>query len=289
LARAAGAQLGSTMKNIGKATANTVLNQPAAPAALPAPSVSPGMQIPKQKSKVAASPFNDDQRELDQYAKEEYNRDPDDINEESGAVIAHGYAYNRQDQRVAWTQEFASEDEAKEWARRRNATVLSIVPKPVNENNPAAAWPEFGKEQGLLESAAEVAIRKKNKETVMKSKTKHDVSEDIAKEDIITKLKQKLGDYLKDVKSEILKDPSLKDKVDAADIDRLGPSVKSITTDDGHEIRIHGNEDDGFRISIKNREGSTKFKNIDEATLACEMYCSRRRANLQNQDYMDEA
>jgi hypothetical protein len=283
LARAAGAQLGRTMKNVGKATATTVLNQPAKSAALPAPSVSPSMQIPKQKSRVSAeqdkelgeagkslrknynpdgktfkgdknkmptydpddammqgdydqldtvsaadtddeiakaehrmdlphlkqliksqlkildktereilnylywhdqplvqiaktlgmepilvhriknkalkkllyspdlyniakdrftypyarindmdeslSPFNDDHSELDQFVKEEFNRDPDDINEESGAVVAHGYAYNRQDQRVAWTREFASEAEAKEWARRRNATVLSIVPK----------------------------------------------------------------------------------------------------------------------------------------------------------------
>ena len=45
------------------------------------------------------------------------------------AVVAHGYSYNQQDQRVAWTKEFASEAEAKEWARRRNATLLSIVPK----------------------------------------------------------------------------------------------------------------------------------------------------------------
>ena len=139
LARAAGAQIGRTMKNVGKATADTILNQPArdmgriepttAPAALPAPSVSPSMQIPKQKSRVDASPFNDDHSELDQFVKEEFNRHPDDINEESGAVVAHGYAYNRQDQRVAWTREFASEAAAKEWARRRNATVLSIVPK----------------------------------------------------------------------------------------------------------------------------------------------------------------
>lgn len=129
LVRAAGAQLGRTMKNIGRDTANTVLNQPAKSAALPAPSVSPSMQIPKQKSRVDASPFNDDHSELDQFVKEEFNRHPDDINEESGAVVAHGYAYNRQDQRVAWTREFASEAEATEWARRRNATVLSIVPK----------------------------------------------------------------------------------------------------------------------------------------------------------------
>jgi hypothetical protein len=47
----------------------------------------------------------------------------------SSPVTAHGYRYNQQDQRIAWTEEFASEAAAKEWARRRNATVLSIIPK----------------------------------------------------------------------------------------------------------------------------------------------------------------
>jgi hypothetical protein len=105
------------------------------------------MQIPKQKTQVAASPFSADHREIDQFVKEEFNRKinkPNRLNESAGAVTAHGYAYNQQDQRVAWTKEFASEAAAKEWARRRNATVLSIVPKTVNENNPAADWPDFG-------------------------------------------------------------------------------------------------------------------------------------------------
>ena len=55
-----------------------------------------------------------------------------------GSVIAHGYMYNRQDQRVAWTKEFGSEAEAKEWARRRNATLLSVVPK--QELNEASGY-----------------------------------------------------------------------------------------------------------------------------------------------------
>jgi len=51
------------------------------------------------------------------------------VSESAQRVIAHGYEYNRRDQRIAWTKEFGSEAEAKEWARRRNATVLSIVSK----------------------------------------------------------------------------------------------------------------------------------------------------------------
>jgi hypothetical protein len=631
LARAAGTQIGRTMKNIGKATANTVLNQPArdmgriepttAPAALPAPSVSPGMQIPKQKSRVAASPFNDDHSELDQFVKEEFNRDPDDINEESGAVVAHGYAYNRQDQRVAWTREFASEAEATEWARRRNATVLSIVPKDsieegwksklagaalagaaafggggaqandqiakdtqaitqaiqsgqmkprapaageislsqihshpkwletvqamikkypknheddqramnaareaikqmiqqgnvregagtVGGNNPAAAWPDFGtaktyesqlaeakqrlaegarvdrmvrhiassekatgksnkdaeniawatvnkrgyldnknKKKHVAEAGTPADIRAKNRAVVKKiqgkeadideglksklagavlagaaalgggaavagsqspnlgidqfnqptavqtaprsgvpgfsntsgidqfmkgadlqttpkagsmhvddrswdtsgyddhiksdtkltktttpdGKVSRDsqrrissvqgpnaqgeyrvfvgqngkivssyvtktppqnwmVKEDITQEDIITKLKAKLGDYLSDLGQQIKKDPALQDKLSAKPPgDQVGPPVKTLTTDDGHEISIHGNEDDGFRISIKNKQTPSKFDSLDEAVMACEMYRAHRRRQELTADYVEEA
>ena len=113
-------------------------------------------------------------------------------------------------------------------------------------------------------------------------------ADNITKEDIITKLKARLGDYLSDISKEIKKDPDLVDKLSAkAPGDQMGPPVKTVTTDDGHEIQIHGNEDDGFRISIKNRPAKTKFKNLDEAVMACEIYCARQRNK--NSDYLDEA
>jgi hypothetical protein len=112
--------------------------------------------------------------------------------------------------------------------------------------------------------------------------------ESITKEDIISKLKARLGDYLSDISKEIKKDPDLVDKLSAkAPGDQMGPPVKTVTTDDGHEIQIHGNEDDGFRVSIKNRPAKTKFKNLDEAVMACEIYCARQRNK--NSDYLDEA
>jgi hypothetical protein len=112
--------------------------------------------------------------------------------------------------------------------------------------------------------------------------------ESITKEDIISKLKARLGDYLSDISKEIKKDPDLVDKLSAqAPGDQMGPPVKTVTTDDGKEIQIHGNEDDGFRISIKNRPAKTKFKNLDEAVMACEIYCARQRNK--NSDYLDEA
>jgi hypothetical protein len=113
-------------------------------------------------------------------------------------------------------------------------------------------------------------------------------ADNITKEDIISKLKARLGDYLSDISKEIKKDPDLIDKLAArAPGDQMGPPVKTVTTDDGKEIQIHGNEDDGFRVSIKNRPANAKFKNLDEAVMACEMYCARRRNG--QADYLDEA
>ena len=71
-----------------------------------------------------------DSTEKEQEIKKKVNEDG------SGSVTAHGYRYNQQDQRVSWTRDFASEAQAKEWARRGNATVLSIIPK---ESKPRVA------------------------------------------------------------------------------------------------------------------------------------------------------
>ncbi len=122
----------------------------------------------------------------------------------------------------------------------------------------------------------------------LKHLVKQGISESAATtEDVISTVKKKLGDYLSDLTKEIKSDPDLKDKLEK-DIDQIGPAVKTIKTDDGHEIKIHGNEDDGFRITIRNREAKTRFSNLDEAVMACEMYCSRRRGVEMKKDYLEE-
>jgi len=108
-----------------------------------------------------------------------------------------------------------------------------------------------------------------------------------ATEDVLSSMKKKLGDYLQDVATAIKKDPDLLDKVDKA-VDQISPAVKTIRTDDGHEIKIHGNEDDGFRISIRNRPSQSSFKTLDEATIAVEMYCAHRRRQAESADYIEE-
>lgn len=108
-----------------------------------------------------------------------------------------------------------------------------------------------------------------------------------ANEDVISSVKKKLGDYLQDIAQAVKKDPDLLDPM-MQGTDTLGPAVKTITTDDGHEIKIHGNEDDGFRISIKNQPSKSKFENLAHAEMACEMFCNRRRQAAESADYIEE-
>lgn len=112
------------------------------------------------------------------------------------------------------------------------------------------------------------------------------LAEAIASEDILSTMKKKLGDYLQDVATAIKTDDDLKDKLPQT-VDQV-KAVKTITTDDGHEIKIHGNEDDGFRVTIKNKPSKSSFKSLDEAVMACEMYCARRRMAETNADYVEE-
>jgi hypothetical protein len=113
------------------------------------------------------------------------------------------------------------------------------------------------------------------------------VSEQYTQEDVISTVKKKLGDYLKNIQDEIRSDSDLKDKT-AIELDRIGPAVRTITTDDGHDIKIHGNEDDGFRITVKNKPHSAKFETLKHAEIACEMFCARRKNITGDADYLDE-
>jgi len=112
------------------------------------------------------------------------------------------------------------------------------------------------------------------------------VSESATTEDVLSTVKKKLGDYLQDVATAIKKDPDLMAKLPQTTDDIK--AVKTMKTADGHEIKIMGNEDDGFRISIKNKNSRTKFGNLDEAVMAVEMYCARRQRAVESADYIEE-
>lgn len=64
--------------------------------------------------------------------------------------------------------------------------------------------------------------------------------------------------------------------------------VKSITLEDGRVCEIHGDEHTGFEIRHGNNRMKSRFKNIDEATMAIEMFRAKQRKQDESQDYVEE-
>jgi hypothetical protein len=64
--------------------------------------------------------------------------------------------------------------------------------------------------------------------------------------------------------------------------------VKSIALHDGMICEIHGNEHDGFEIRRGGRCLPTRFKSLDQAEMAVEMFLARQRKRDESQDYLDE-
>jgi len=123
-----------------------------------------------------------------------------------------------------------------------------------------------------------------------RSANKDKVKEAAVPEDIISTIKQvekSFGDYLKSVKDVVNKDKDLQNKDANALKSAFGPTVKTIKSGDD-EFKIHGNEDEGFKITIKGKPHSAKFKTLDEAQTCVEMYCNKRMQEQTNSDYVEE-
>jgi hypothetical protein len=146
-------------------------------------------------------------------------------------------------------------------------------------------------------------------------------------EDVLEKVKRSFTDFIKNVEEEI-KDSDIKDKKqqdtdlknkDAKDRglkakdhpvaedpttqEIPGPTmtsapvtnptygesapVKTMTTESGL-WEMHGNERDGFEVRRGGRCLPTRFKNLDQAQMALEMFLARQRKADESQDYLDE-
>jgi hypothetical protein len=69
-----------------------------------------------------------------------------------------------------------------------------------------------------------------------------------------------------------------------------GP-VKTITLEDGTCLECWGDQRRGFEIRHQGRILPSKFRDLDEAEMAVEMFRAHRRSQLQDpsQDYLEEA
>ena len=174
-----------------------------------------------------------------------------------------------------------------EWITRYGVEFLMQAVDDVTEGD--TDWDEIGSSDvsAYVRYVKDVLDDRMGDRSEMDDRKPFAEAKDTATEDVLDTMKRRLGDYLQDVATAIKKDPDLKDKVPQA-IDQI-KSVKTLKTDDGHEIKITGNEDDGFRVSIKNKQSNAKFRDLDEATMAVEMFCARRRSAAESQDYIEEA
>ena len=64
---------------------------------------------------------------------------------------------------------------------------------------------------------------------------------------------------------------------------------EGVSLENGDMFEIHGNEHTGYEIRHGNRSMKSRFKNIDEATMAIEMFRARQRKQDQSADYIEEA
>ena len=151
-----------------------------------------------------------------------------------------------------------------------------------------------------------------------------ELEEAVANEDVLEKVKNSFKDFIKQAEKEI-KDSDLKEKKkgdsdlkakDKQDRDlvanesELGSAlsgiipaeqpagepgvsikesspVKTITNECGL-WEMHGDENSGFEIRRAGRSLPSRFKNLDEAEMALEMFAHHKRKQDESQDYMEE-
>lgn len=126
-------------------------------------------------------------------------------------------------------------------------------------------------------------------------------------EDILAKVEKSFKDFIKqaeeqikdtDIKEKKQEDTDLKSKekqdrdlivkvAPVATDPTLSAPIKTLKTECGI-YEMHGNETTGFEIRQKGRCLPTRFKTLDEAEMAVEMFAARRRLRDESQDYLDE-
>jgi hypothetical protein len=118
---------------------------------------------------------------------------------------------------------------------------------------------------------------KKREDTDLKSKDKQD-RDLIAKEQPVAE----------DPTQEELPEPTMSTTPTVNPTYGESAPVKSISFNDDMICEIHGNERDGFEIRRGTRSLPTRFRNIEQAEMALEMFRARMQRHDESQDYLDE-
>jgi len=122
-------------------------------------------------------------------------------------------------------------------------------------------------------------------------------------EDMLGKVKRQFVDYLERLedrskidrelvskaKKELGMSDTDEDVVEAGDDFQDEQPVKTVAMEDGAMLEIYGDEGRGFEVRRGGRSLPTRFKNIDHADMAVQLFQQRRRKQDLSQDYVDEA
>jgi hypothetical protein len=110
-------------------------------------------------------------------------------------------------------------------------------------------------------------------------------------EDVVSRVKKSLTEYLKNLEDEIKSDTDLKPKTQGdTDLKDKRPDHRDLRPRDvtpaarvfemanGSACEIHGNDDEGYEIRHGDRTLPTKFKDMKHAEMALEMYNAKLHA-----------
>lgn len=136
-----------------------------------------------------------------------------------------------------------------------------------------------------LDSVEDTVSKKKDKDIGDRPQAR-DIGKKAQDRDIIAKVQELEEDPTQEPAPADQPEASIQEPTYAAE-----PSapIKTITLEDGRVCEIHGDERSGFEIRHGNRRLPSRFRNLDHATMAMEMWQARCRQQDESADYIEEA
>lgn len=186
---------------------------------------------------------------------------------------------------------------------------ISVLTAKKDPKHPMADYMVGASESEEHEEALEEAVANEEKllDKVKKSLTDYLAS---VEEKLEKKIDKELGEKPADhdlgkkaqdrdlVAKEPVKEDPTQEEPDATDEVPTTPTinpayesapVKTVELHDGIMCEIHGDEHTGFEIRHGNRRMKSRFRNIEEAEMAVEMFRAKMKRTNQSADYIDEA
>jgi hypothetical protein len=179
---------------------------------------------------------------------------------------------------------------------------ISVLKNPKDPQHPARGY-AVGSNESADDARPSLAETMGEIEEDMLSKVKKDLTQYLdrleKKMHVDRDLRDKAVDAIEKGQAEedqdVAEDPTAQDSaVSPPPVPQQDPTlpesaaVKTMTLEDGSVFEIHGDQDRGFEVRHRGRCLPTRFPNIDHAQMAVDLFGSRRRRQDQDQDYLEE-